>query len=408
MNTFKYISIFWLLSTLFFALQGNAQTKEQKKLEDKKARLQQEIKQINSLLFQKTKEKKNVLNEVEDLSQKIKIREELIKVTNEQANLLNRQIDANLKKINGLGSELVALKEDYAKMIRKSYQNKSQQSRLMFLLSSGSFLQAYKRFQYMKQYTKHRKDQGEEIQSKTVALQTINEDLNTQKIQKEKLVAENRKTQQLLEQEKKEQETLITSIKKKESEYTAQIKKKQREADEIDRQIERLIRAAIAEANKKAGNAANKTTFSLTPEAKLIADDFSANKGKLIWPVEKGVKSKAYGEYSDPVYPGIKRFNSGVVIATEKGAKARAVFSGEVSAVIIVPGGNKAIQVRHGNYITTYYNLSKIYLKKGDKVAAKEALGEIFTSPSSGTTELKFFIYKDTNRLNPEEWIYSM
>ncbi|MEM9686029.1 MAG: peptidoglycan DD-metalloendopeptidase family protein, partial [Bacteroidota bacterium] len=403
-----YSVVFCLVLTLSVPFQGTGQTKEQKALEVRRARLQEEIAQINTLLFQNTKEKTDVLHEVEDLYQKINVRAELIKVTNQQANLINRQINANLREMDNLRSELKQLKEHYAGMIRKSYQNKSRQSRLMFLLSSGSFLQAYKRLQYMKQYTRHRRTQSEKIQEKAKTLQDLNTTLIAQRKEKEKLIAENKKAKQLLEQEKQQQEVLIASIRKKEGEYTSRIRKKQQEADKIDRQIERLIRTAITEANKRSGNTTRTATFALTPETRRIADDFSANKGRLIWPVEKGIKSKAFGAYSDPVYPGLKRFNSGVVIATVKGGKARAVFKGEVAAIIVVPGGNKAIQVRHGNYITTYYNLAKIYVKKGDKIAAKQALGEIFTSPSTGKTELKFFLYKNTNRLNPEHWIYRM
>ena len=403
-----YSVVFSLVLTLSVPFQGTGQTKAQKALEVRRARLQEEIAQINTLLFQNTKEKTDVLHEVEDLYQKINVRTELIKVTNQQANLINRQINTNLREMDNLRSELQQLKEHYSGMIRKSYQNRSRQSRLMFLLSSGSFLQAYKRLQYMKQYTRHRRTQSEKIQEKTTTLQDLNTTLITQRKEKEKLIAANRKAKQLLEQEKKQQEVLIASIRKKEGEYTSRIRKKQQEADKIDRQIERLIRSAITEANKRSGNTTRTATFALTPETRRIADDFSANKGRLIWPVEKGIKSKAFGSYSDPVYPGLKRFNSGVVIATVKGGRARAVFKGEVAAIIVVPGGNKAIQVRHGNYITTYYNLARIYVKKGDKIAAKQALGEIFTSPSTGKTELKFFLYRNTNRLNPEHWIYRM
>jgi septal ring factor EnvC (AmiA/AmiB activator) len=402
----RFICLFGLF--IAFALPHATQAQEQKKLEAKKARLQEEIKQINSLLSQKANERKNALTEIEDVTQKIRVRQELIEVMNEQANLLSAEIDSNTRNMDRLQAELYRLKKEYSNMIQKSYQNQSKDSRLLFLLSSKNFWQAYKRVQYMKQYTRYRKRQGEALQTKTAEMRELTNRLIVQRKEKETVIAENRKTQEALQKEKQEQERLIAIIKKKEGEYKSQIRKKQQEADEIDRRIERLIREAIAEANKKSGKSANTNTFTLTPEAKLVADNFSANKGKLIWPVERGVKSTGYGEYADPVYPGLKRFNSGVTIASAEGAKARSVFNGEVSAVIIVPGGNKAVQVRHGNYITTYYNLSKVYVKKGDAVTAKQPIGEIFSSPSSGKTELKFFIYKDTNRLNPEEWIYGM
>jgi len=405
-GVFPYKNLLFLI--LFFVLPLTAQTDEQKALEAKRMRLKEEINQINSLLSKERLEKRSVLEQVDDIDQKIRVRRALIQVTNQQANILNKQLNQNIRNISGLRTELSQLKEDYAAMIKKSYKSKSQQSKLMFLLSSDGFFQAYKRLQYMKQYTSFRKEQGEQIQVKTIALQELNKELIVQRKEKEKLAKGNREEQKRLLQEKSTQQVLLTSIKKNERQYKSQIDKKRREARALDRQIERLIREAIVESNKKAGNTRNRATFVLTPEAKLIASNFESNRGSLIWPIEKGVKSKGYGEYADPVYPGVKHFNNGVSLATEKGSKARAVFDGEVSAIIAVPGGNKAVQVRHGNYISTYYNLSKVYVKKGDLIKLKDELGEIFTSRSSGKTELKFFLYKNTSRLNPENWVYQM
>jgi septal ring factor EnvC (AmiA/AmiB activator) len=140
----------------------------------------------------------------------------------------------------------------------------------------------------------------------------------------------------------------------------------------------------------------------------MVANNFSSNKGKLIWPVEKGIKSQGFGVYADKVYPGIKHQNNGVTIATDKGAKARAIFEGEVITIFTNKMGIKGVYLRHGNYISMYYNLSKVYVQKGDKVAAKEPLGEIYTNRFDGSTALKFYLYRDTDRLNPEEWIYQL
>ena len=206
----------------------------------------------------------------------------------------------------------------------------------------------------------------------------------------------------------KSQKELLKTIRQNESKYAAEIRKKTEETRKIDRQIERLIRNAIAAANKEAGDASNLNSFVLTPEAILVAENFSANKGKLIWPVERGVKRQGYGVYKDALYPGIKHQSNGVIIATDEGAKARAVFEGEVIAILAVPGGNKGVQIKHGNYISTYYNLSNLYVKKGDKVSVKEELGEIYTNRFNGLTQLKFYLYRDATRLNPEEWIYRL
>lgn len=387
---------------------SHAQTTEQKKLEAKRAKLQQEIQQINKLLYAEKKEKGNVLDQMEALDQKIKVRQQLIRVTNEQSNLLNRQLNANIRNISKLRDELKTLKEDYAVMIQKSYQNKSKQSRLMFLLSSESFYQGFKRLQYMKQYTKFRKEQGEQISSKTNELQSLNIELTEQRKTKDILIAENTSAKKKLIEEKNSQSELLNTIRKNESKYAATIKKKEREARKIDQQIEKLIRSAIVSSNKKAGNTSNSSKFFLTPEAKIVAKNFASNKGKLIWPVEKGFKSKGFGIYNDAVYPGIKHQNNGVIIATDSGTKARAIFEGEVIAVISVPGGNKGVQMKHGNFISTYYNLSEVYVKKGDQVKTKEELGVIYTNAINNQTLLKFYLYQDTSRLNPEEWIYQL
>lgn len=387
---------------------SHAQTTEQKKLEAKRAKLQQEIQQINKLLYAEKKEKGNVLDQMEALDQKIKVRQQLIRVTNEQSNLLNRQLNANIRNISKLRDELKTLKEDYAVMIQKSYQNKSKQSRLMFLLSSESFYQGFKRLQYMKQYTKFRKEQGEQISSKTNELQSLNIELTEQRKTKDILIAENTSAKKKLIEEKNSQSELLNTIRKNESKYAATIKKKEREARKIDQQIEKLIRSAIVSSNKKAGNTSNSSKFFLTPEAKIVAKNFASNKGKLIWPVEKGFKSKGFGIYNDAVYPGIKHQNNGVIIATDSGTKARAIFEGEVIAVISVPGGNKGVQMKHGNFISTYYNLSEVYVKKGDQVKTKEEIGVIYTNAINNQTLLKFYLYQDTSRLNPEEWIYQL
>lgn len=399
---------YFLILTIFISQNSFAQTSEQKSLEAKRERLQEEIKEINRLLFAERKEKGTVLDQMEALDNKINVRQELIRVTNQQSNLLNRQINVNIRNISKLREDLKLLKEDYANLIQKTYQNKSQSNRLMFLLSAENFFQAFKRFQYMQQYAKHRKKQGENIIKKAEELTQLNQDLVRQRKEKEQLLAENTKAKNELSKEIESQRSLLTSIKQNEAKYTAAISEKQKEARKIDREIERLIKSAIASSNKSSGKSTSSATFALTPESKLVADNFSANKGRLIWPVEKGIKSQGYGVYADKLYPGIKHQNNGVTITTDKGSKARAIFEGEVIAILSVPGGNKGVQVKHGNYISTYYNLSTLYVKKGDKVTAKDILGEIDTNRFDGTTKLKFYLYKDSNRLNPEDWIYQL
>ena len=405
----RFVLLALVLLVLLVPSISLGQTSEQKALESKRSQLQKEIDDINRLLFAGKKEKGTVLEQMEALDKKINVREQLIRVTNQQSNLLNRQINANVKKISKLREDLKLLKEDYALMIQKSYQNRSEQSRLMFLLSSENFFQAFKRLQYMKQYTEYRKEQGVQIVANTDDLARLNKDLYEERKVKDVLLSQNRKAKNQLFKEIKSQKELLATIRQNESKYTAEIRKKQKEASKLDRQIDNLIKSAIAAANKKTNkDSRNTSKFVLTPEATLVANSFTANKGKLIWPVEKGIKSQGFGVYSDPVYPGIKHESNGVIIATDQGTKARSIFEGEVIAILSVPGGNKGVQIKHGNFISTYYNLSVVYVKKGEMVAAKMELGEIYTNRNNGQTRLKFYLYEDTSRLNPEEWVYQL
>ena len=407
-----------LLLALFFLCTTSiiwGQESQQEKLEKRKAEIQQEILENEKLLQSVKKKEKSAVNVIILQNNKIKLKEKLIRTTEKQTKVLGNDMYINQLKINKLNRELVVLKEDYAKMIVKSYKSRSEQSRAMFLLSSESFLQAYKRAQYMKQYTGFRKMQGEEIKSKTNELLGYNEKLNAQKLAKKKLLAENNKEKQSLEKEKNEQLKLVNSIKKDKKKIAAEIKRKQTESRAINRQIDRLIREAIAEANRKAAsenpNAApgayTSSRIVLTGEAKILADNFRANKGKLPWPVEKGFVSLGYGEQPHPVYPSLTIHNSGVEITTEQGANARAVFGGEVSSVIVLSPVNKAVMIQHGDCFTVYQNLSSVFVTKGEKVNIKQNLGKIRTN-GEGKTVLKFTISQNTTYNNPASWLYNM
>jgi septal ring factor EnvC (AmiA/AmiB activator) len=397
-----FLALFWIGIAL-----GQTTTKRQQDLEAQRIRLKKEIKQINALLFSSTKTRKNVVTEVEDLQVKMKVREELIKVTNAQVNLLTRKITLNERNISTQRKELEALKADYAKMIQNSYESKSLQNRLMFLFSSENFLQAYKRIQYLKQYTTFRRKQGIAIGEKTQLLQQLNKVLIEEKSKKVSLVNENKAVQNQLKKERENQEKLIQRLKRKERSLSAQISKKEKESRAIDKEIDRLIKEAIAASNKAAGKSGKKS-FELTPEAKLIAANFEANRGRLPWPLEKGVVVQGFGRQQHPVVKTTTIQSNGVTIATAPSAQVRAVFEGVVMSVVTFKGSNPSVLIRHGNYITVYKNLGKLYVKKGDKVKAKQSIGEVFTNKKTGKTEIQFSLFNNVKVLNPKGWIYQM
>ena len=404
----------FLLSILFLCLTslGWGQESQQEKLEQRKAQILQEIRENESQLRSVKKKEKSAVTVVMLQANKIKLQEKLIKTTEKQAKILGNDMYINQVKINKLKKELEVLKEDYARMIVKSYKSRSEESRAMFLLSSENFLQAYKRAQYMKQYSSFRKMQGEEIKSKSLKLQDYNGRLAIQKKEKQKIIAEREKERLALEKQKKEQLRLVNAIKKDKNKIMAVIRKKQSETKAIDRQIDRLIREAIAEANRKAAKDGTATggsssRIALTAEAKILADNFRANKGKLPWPVEKGFVSLGYGKQPHPVYPTLVINNSGVEITTDTGAYARSVFAGEVTNIMVLSPVNKAVMIQHGDCFTVYQNLSSVSVSKGDKVGIKQNLGKIRTN-SEGKTVLKFTISQNATYNNPASWLYNM
>ncbi|MBT8317934.1 MAG: peptidoglycan DD-metalloendopeptidase family protein [Lutibacter sp.] len=404
----KYLlfSFSLLISAPIFAQKTKRQVLEARRVQNQKDQIY-----INALLSNTKRKEKNLLSDLSDLKDKIKIRENLITAISNEANELDNEIYLNQLEINQNRRDLKALKKDYADMIFQSYKSKSQNSRIMFLLSSENFYQGYKRFQYMKQYTSFRKKQGEEIFKRTENLQILTDTLQLKKELKQALLLEQQKEKNAVEKEKNEQENLLSQVKKKENKYKKQIKQFQKEEARIDALIEKAIRDAIAASNKKntTTGSSNKTaTFTLTAEAKELASKFTLNKGKLPWPVEKGYVSTYYGKQPHPIVKTATIQSNGVRITTNKGSKARAVFEGTVLAVQVMTGNKKAVLIQHGNYITVYKNLENITVNKGDKLKTKQIIGTIFTDKITDKTILGFVLSNNTKTENPRNWIYKM
>jgi len=403
---FKFKSIF-LISALFVSAIVLSQNKKQEGLEARRAQIQKDIVYINALLSNTKRTENNLLIDVKDLNDKISKREELISIISNETSELGNEIYLNQLEINKNERDLEALKKDYATMIYKSYKSKSQNSRIMFLLSSETFYQGYKRFQYMKQYSSFRKNQGEEIQQKILEIQELTDDLVAKKKQKQELLTKKQQEQTVIQKEKKEQEGLLSKVKNKENKYKRQVRQFQKEERKIEAQIDKIIRDAIAASNKNTSNTTS-ATFTLTAEAKELASKFTANKGQLPWPVEKGYVSTYYGKQPHPIVKTATIQSNGVRITTDSGSKARAVFEGTVLSVQVLGGNLKAVLIQHGDYITVYKNLESVFVNTGDKVKTKEEIGTIFTDKITGKTILGFVLSRNVTTENPASWIYKM
>lgn len=261
----------------------------------------------------------------------------------------------------------------------------------------------------MKQYTSFRKAQGDDIQLKTVQLQEAAEKLKVKKQLKQNLLDEKKQEQSEIEKVKLQRQNLLGEVQQKENKYKKQIKKFLKQEAVIDAQIDKIIRDAIAASKKKPKATSSKAgSFALTAEAKALATQFVANKGKLPWPVEKGYVSMYYGKQRHPIVRTATIQSNGVRIVTDKGSKARAVFNGTVLAVQVTTGNKKAVLIQHGNYITVYKNLQNVTVNKGDKVKTKQEIGTIFTDKVTGKTIIGFVLSKNAVTENPKNWIYKM
>ena len=384
-------------------IQLNAQDYQarQKKLEAQKISLKKEISQINSLIVESKKRSKNLADDLEDLQLKISVRDKLININNSQLNNLTNIINNQNDRIDDLEVNLTNLKNEYEKIIYNSYKKRSTQMKLMFLFASENINQAFKRFQYFKQYSKYRKKQADKIVQIQQEIEDNIDSLVISKSQKERLIEENKDVKQSLTKEKQQQDNLFKGLLKNQKDYAAQINKKEKQAKLIDNEIQKLIRLAIAESNKNN----NSTNFALTPEGRLISTNFQANRGRLPWPVREGVIIRRFGTQPHPVVRTTTINSNGISIATSPNSIAYSVFDGEVLSVYGFSGGNPGVLIRHGKYISNYQNLSSIFVKKGDKINANDEIGVVFTNESNGKTVLKFNIFNELKPENPTIWL---
>ena len=399
----KFLSKIAFSLLLFSIIPLNAQNYEakQKKLEAQKISLKKEISQINSLISDSKKKSKNLANDLEDLQLRISVRDKLININNSQLNNLTNIIYNQTEKLSGLEKDLIKLKEEYEKIIYSSYKKKSTQMKLMFLFASENINQAFKRFQYFKQYSKFRKKQADKIILIQAQISQTIDSLQIRKKDKQDIVDENRLVKQSLSEEKQEQNSLFRNLLKNQKNYASEIKEKQKQTKLIDNEIQKLIRLAIAESNKNN----NSSNFALTPEGRLISTNFQANKGRLPWPLKEGIVVRRFGTQPHPVVRTTTINSNGISLATSANSVAYSVFDGEVLSVYGFSGGNPGVLVRHGKYISNYQNLSSIFVKKGDKIKANDEIGIVFTNESTGKTVLKFNIFNELKPENPAIWL---
>ena len=433
----------WLLLILLFCIvfppnyfsqQGIKSSK--KDLETKKKKINEEIENINSLLNETKANKKSSIGALMTINIKLEKRQDLINTINQEIETLNNEIKLNEKQINQLKQTLEKLKADYAQMILFAQRNQDAYSKIMFLFASENFNQAYARLKYMQQYSEFRKKQAYEIMATQSELISKLKELKNQRHEKNVLLGNEEVEKETLSGEKQEQEKVLTELQKKEKELKITLDKKKRDAVDLQIAIRKLIEAEIKRKAEEAAKAEEemaskkskvesktktskeKTTLTETKKENLftpilseaseaLSADFSNNRGKLPWPVSKGVICETYGEHEHPAIKGFMMFNNGVEICANKGSEARAVFEGEVTGIAVSPTGGKLVIIRHGEYLSVYSNLSDVTVKTGQKIAVKQTIGTLVYNEDEGKTSMNLQIWKGQKTMDPSGWLFN-
>lgn len=380
---------------LLLVLTANtAAAQSVKELERQRKQTLQQLENTGKMLNETKRNETATLNKLNLLNRDIQTRKQLIANLGNEITALDTEIVQLNRRKCELQEELEALRQDYADLVRQTHYADMQKSPLLFILSADNFNRMYRRIRYMQEFAAYRKTQVSLIEEKQQEIDRQNELLLQNKQNKQEVLQVRKREQDNLARDERKQKSMLNDLKKKEKTLLAQQKKQQKKADELNRKIDQMIQKEV-----------KRTASTLTKEEQLVAGGFEKNKGRLPWPTEKGYISGQFGVQPHPTLAHVTVNNRGVYIQTTAGAVARAVYEGEVSAVFVSDGQNVVI-VKHGNYRTVYSNLTTLYVKNGDKIAAKQKIGKIYTDPENDNkTELFFQIRKNTDVLNPSLWL---
>lgn len=389
----KYLISILIISFLYTGL-AKGQTRAE--LEDKRKKTLDEISYVDNLLKSTTKEKSESLKSLSIINKKLFLREMVLSGMREEIYLLNYRIDLNTVAIDMMESDLVELKNDYARAVINSYRAKKGNPELVYILSAKDFNQGYKRLKYLQQITKFRRREAETIlelkDQISVSKEKLQSDLN--KISDIKSKEEYQKEQ--LQKEKNNKQTIVRKLGKKEKQLKKELEEKKKIAKKIELEINRLIE----EERKKAA------IKEITVEQKLIGENFLDNKGRLPWPVEQGIVTSHFGIQKHPEFKYLTEDNIGIEITSSGLVVARSVFKGEVAKVFSIPGANMTVIIRHGKFLTVYSNLINVKVKQGDIINLKQILGDVYAEPKENTSILKFMIFENDKKYqDPELWL---
>lgn len=410
----KATTLLFVILGLFYSTlldDAHAQTARSRvQLEKEREEVQKKLLEFDKILKQTAASKKTSLGQLSVFNKQLENRVNYIKTLGKEVRLIEKEIDETKNRIKSLENDLNNLKIEYSKMVYTSSKLNQGMTMTTFIFSSSDFKQFYMRLKYLKQYTDARKKQVAQITNVSEDLSNQRVRLEDKKNEKQQVIKKEEEQRRQLSQARTEQQAVVSSLNRQEIDLRKKIilARKQQESlnNLIKRAIENEIRRAEADA-KKANSTATKDSGSsipLTPEAAALSSSFAENKGKLPWPVETGFISKKYGTHPHPTLRGIVEENDGIDIQTTPNSDVRSVFDGEVIKVGSIPGYGGTIVIKHGEYYTMYSKLKIIAVKTGNKIKAKQVLGQVYTN-KEGVAEVHFETWKGLQPMNPSTWL---
>ena len=395
----------YILLFLFLSITTTSSSQDRAELENKRKSSLKDIKYTNKLIKINQKSRKSSYNRLLLINKKITYRKDLIISYSDEIDYLNSSIEIHQEIIIGLEIDLKLIKKEYAKIIYYSFLNQNKYDKIMFILASENINTAFKRLKYFQQYADYRVKQANKIENTRQQIREKITELAILKADRSDLLVQEKTENDKLVVEKNVQNVELSNLSSKERELKLKLSKQNRIAQRLQKEIARIIEEEARKAAARSkGN--SKDFFKLTPEEKIISDNFSRNRNRLPWPTVRGVVTIDFGEQPHPFLKGIKIRNDGIDISTTEGSLVRSVYDGTVSRVFAITGAHKTVIIRHGNYLTVYSNLKTVVVNQGDNVATKQTIGVIYTeNDKDHETVLQFQIWKDIVKLNPNDWL---
>ena len=403
--------LYILLLVLCVGLPAQAQKTTMKKLEGQRAQLEKDIAMLNRQLAQNSKNSSEAMSNLTLVRSKILAREQLIAGCDQTLRLLNDSIRVCQGEMDRLQARYDTLALYYGRLVRGSYKNRDSRMWYMYVLSSESMGQAFRRFGYLRSLSAQMSDQALKIRETSAQLEVEKERLTGLKDEADAMRSKVVKERASLRDEEAESTRLVNQLNKDRKKFQQQLQEKNKQKEALNRKIAELIRkeqeaAAKAAANKNKGKSNNKASSGNTTSTEIdtkLSNEFASNKGRLPWPVEGAIVER-FGKHKHPVYQNVDLpQNNGVTLVVKRGAQVKAVFNGKVTQIVVLPGYNQCVLVNHGEYFTLYTKLKSIAVKAGDKVSTGQVIGTVDTI--GGEDQFHFELWKGSTPQNPESWL---